>query len=32
MIPTDLEKQFKLTENTEIGIMKIGNKIVIEPN
>jgi hypothetical protein len=30
-IPSDLEKQFKLDENTEISITKIGNKIVIEP-
>lgn len=30
-IPNDLEKQLKLNENTEIGITKIGNKIVIEP-
>lgn len=29
-IPADLEKQLKLNENTEIGITKIGNKIVIE--
>ena len=29
-IPSDLEKQLKLDENTEIGITKIGNKIVIE--
>jgi len=31
-IPSDLEKQLKLNENTEIGITKIGNNIVIEPN
>ncbi len=30
-IPNDLEKQFKLDENTEIGITKVGNKIIIEP-
>ena len=30
-VPSDLEKQLKLDENTEIGITKIGNKIVIEP-
>lgn len=30
-IPMDLEKQLKLTENTEIAIAKIGNKILIEP-
>lgn len=30
-IPSDLEKQLKLNENTEISISKIGNKIVIEP-
>ena len=30
-IPTDLEKQLKLTENTEISIAKMGNKILIEP-
>ena len=30
-IPGDLEKQMNLDENTEIGITKIGNKIVIEP-
>ena len=29
-VPSDLEKQLKLDENTEIGITKIGNKIVIE--
>ena len=29
-VPTDLERQLKLTENTEIGITKVGNKIVIE--
>ena len=28
-IPTDIEKQLKLNENTEIEITKIGNKIVI---
>src|SRR3989338_10690200 len=30
-IPTDLEKQLKLTEHTEVGITKMGNKIIIEP-
>lgn len=30
-IPSDLEKQLKLKEDTEIAISKIGNKIVIEP-
>ena len=30
-IPSDLEKQFKLDENTEIAISKIGNKFVIDP-
>ena len=30
-IPSDLERQLKLNENTEIGITKVGNKIVIEP-
>lgn len=30
-VPSDLEKQLKLDENTEIGITKIGNKIVISP-
>lgn len=30
-IPSDLEKQFKLDENTEIAISKIENKFVIEP-
>lgn len=30
-IPSDLEKQLKLKENTEINISKIGNKIIIEP-
>jgi len=30
-VPTDLEKQLKLDENTEIQITKIGNKIVISP-
>lgn len=30
-IPADLEKQLKLDDKTEIGITKIGNKIVIEP-
>ena len=29
-IPSDLEKQLKLNEHTEIGISKVGNKIVIE--
>ncbi|MBU2633976.1 MAG: AbrB/MazE/SpoVT family DNA-binding domain-containing protein [Nanoarchaeota archaeon] len=31
-IPSDLEKQLKLNENTKIEITKMGNKIVIEPN
>ena len=30
-IPTDIEKQLRLTEKTEIGITKIGNKLVLEP-
>lgn len=30
-IPSDLEKQFKLDENTEIAISKIGAKFIIEP-
>ncbi|MBU1203823.1 MAG: YgiT-type zinc finger protein [Nanoarchaeota archaeon] len=30
-IPTDLEKQLHLTDNTEIAITKLGNKIIIEP-
>ena len=30
-IRNDLEKQLKLDEKTEIGITKVGNKIVIEP-
>ncbi|MEK6826449.1 MAG: hypothetical protein AABX90_02370 [Nanoarchaeota archaeon] len=29
-IPSDIEKQFKLNEQSEVGITKIGNKIVIE--
>ena len=29
-IPTDLEKQLKLDDKTEITISKLGNKIVIE--
>ncbi len=29
-IPSDLERQLNLDENTEIAITKIGNKIVIE--
>ncbi|MBI4440232.1 YgiT-type zinc finger protein [Candidatus Woesearchaeota archaeon] len=29
-IPSDLEKQLKLSEKTEIAISKVGNKIVIE--
>lgn len=28
-VPADLEKQMKLDEDTEIGITKVGNKIVI---
>ena len=31
-IPSDIEKQLKLTEKIEIAISKVGNKIVIEPN
>lgn len=30
-IPSDIEKQFDLNENTPITISKVGNKIVIEP-
>ena len=30
-VPSDLEKQLNLNENTEIKITKLGNKIVIEP-
>ncbi len=30
-IPSDLEKQFKIDEHTEIAISKVGNKFVIEP-
>lgn len=30
-VPTDLEKQLQLNEKTEIGISKVGNKIIIEP-
>lgn len=30
-IPNDLEKQLKLNQNTQIGITKLGNKIVLEP-
>ena len=30
-IPADLEKQLKLDDKTEIGITKVGNKIIIEP-
>ena len=30
-MPSDIEKQMNLKENTEIEITKIGNKIVIEP-
>ncbi len=29
-VPSDIERQMKLTESTEISIAKIGNKIVIE--
>lgn len=29
-VPSDLEKQLKLSEKTEITISKLGNKIVIE--
>ncbi len=30
-IPNDIERQFKLNENVEISISKVGNKIIIEP-
>jgi|SRR3989338_4445115 len=30
-IPSDIEKQLKLTEKVEISISKVGNKIVIAP-
>ncbi len=30
-VPSDIERQLNLNENIEIGITKIGNKIVIEP-
>ena len=30
-IPTDLEKQLKLNENTTIEVSKVGRKIVIDP-
>jgi|SRR3989344_643326 len=30
-IPSDLERQLHLDEETEIGISKLGNKIIIEP-
>lgn len=30
-IPSDVERQLELNEQTEISISKIGNKIVIEP-
>jgi len=30
-IPSDIEKQFNLSENVPITISKVGNKIVIEP-
>lgn len=30
-VPSDIEKQFKLSENVEISVSKVGNKIVIEP-
>lgn len=30
-VPSDIEKQLKLNESTEIEITKVGNKIVIEP-
>ena len=30
-IPADLEKQLHLTDETEIAISKLGNKIIIEP-
>lgn len=29
-VPSDIERQMKLNESTEISIAKIGNKIVIE--
>ncbi len=29
-IPSDVERQLKLDENTEVAITKVGNKIVIE--
>ena len=29
-VPSDLEKQLKLSEKTEIAISKLGNKIIIE--
>ena len=29
-IPADIEKQLKLSDNTEIEISKVGNKIIIE--
>ncbi|MBI4139826.1 hypothetical protein HY483_02590 [Candidatus Woesearchaeota archaeon] len=30
-MPSDIEKQLNLSENTPIEITKIGNKIIIEP-
>ncbi len=30
-VPSDIEKQLNLNETIEIGISKVGNKIVIEP-
>ena len=30
-IPSDIEKQLKLNEKTEITITKVGKKIIIEP-
>lgn len=30
-VPSDIEKQFKLSENVEISVSKVGNKIIIEP-
>ncbi len=30
-VPSDIEKQFSLDENTEIEITKVGSKIIIQP-
>ncbi|MBS3137043.1 hypothetical protein J4232_01295 [Candidatus Woesearchaeota archaeon] len=30
-VPNDLERQMHLSEKTEIGISKVGRKIIIEP-